>query len=182
MVREDREKWNERYASPPSVVQPRGEPELVALDGHLDGSGLAIEVACGKGANALYLATVGYGVVAADVSLSGLRVCKRTADRLQLPVYPVALDLDHGGLPGATFSLVSVVRYLNRNLCPVIIDALCPGGLLFYKTFNRRHLQAHPGFNPSYLLDDGELGRLFAELTIIDANESGSASWILARR
>jgi len=181
-MREDRDRWNTRYDSASDDVQPRGEPELVALDTHLVSSGLAIEVACGKGANALYLATRGYRVVAADVSSSGLRACRRTAARMQLQVYPVVIDFDRSGLPDATFSLVSVVRYLNRNLYPAIIDALCPGGLVFYKTFNRRHLQAHPGFNRSYLLEDGELQRVFAELTIIDADESGAASWILARR
>lgn len=180
-MRADIDRWNRKYAGGPRSVEPAGEPELAAAASALPGRGLALELACGRGANALFLARLGYQVVAVDCAINGLGSCRRTARRLGLPVFPVVMDLDRAALPHRRFRLVCVVRYLNRPLFPVLAEALAPGGVLFYKTFNRRHLEDHPGFNPGYVLEDGELDRAFAGLGRLAGGESGTTSWILAR-
>ena len=180
-MRADIVRWNRKYAGGPRSVEPAGEPELVAAAPGLPGRGLALELACGRGANALYLARLGYEVVAVDCAVNGLGDCSRAAARLGLPVFPVVMDLDRAELPKRRFQLVCVVRYLNRSLFPVLTEALAPGGILFYKTFNARHLEAHPGFNPDYVLEDGELDRAFPALGRLAGGESETASWILAR-
>ena len=181
-MRDDRERWNRKYQSGTTDVIPSAEPELLASESALPMSGCAIEVASGKGANALYLASLGYDVVAADISIEGLKVANRAARRLDLKLLPVVLDLDQYPLPTGYFALISVVRYLNRTLFESLVTALRPGGLLFYKTFNRRHLDLNPNFNPAYVLNDGELETVFAALEIISQSEDGPSSYLLGRK
>ncbi len=178
----DRERWDRKYLSGDGGVHKRGEPELVAHREILPCSGLALELACGKGSNALYLASLGYDVVAADISIQGLKICLQEARRTGLQLLPVVLDLDQYPLPHGQFELISVVRYLNRALFNPLIDALRPGGLLFYKTFNLRHLSDQPNFNPAYVLEDGELRASLSALDILAQSDLGPSSYVLGRR
>ncbi len=178
----DIERWNRRYLAGDGLVKSSPEPELGRLERHISGTGLALELACGKGANALYLASRGYQVVAADCAIEGLRICQAQALELNLPIMPVVLDFDYGELPDSRFDLVSVIRYLNRSLFPAIAQSVKPGGLLFYKTFNQRHLVDHPNFNSGFVLQDGELAQAFKNFDIILSDERGSNSILLARK
>jgi SAM-dependent methyltransferase len=92
---------------------------------------------------------------------------------------------DAGCLPfrhGPAFDLIVVVRYLERALFPWIASALAPGGRLFYLTFNRGRLASRPGFNPDYLLADGELQAAFPGLQRLAGEEGEESSWLIARR
>ena len=178
-MRDDCERWNRKYRGGAGSVTPRAEPELLAHRRLLQASGTAIELACGTGANALYLASLGYDVVAADISIEGLKIANRAAQRLGLKIQPVVMDLDQYPLPKGHFSMISVIRYLNRAMFRHLVEALRPGGLLFYKTFNRRHLEIHPHFNPTYVLHDGELNAAFAALDVISHGEDGPCSYLL---
>jgi SAM-dependent methyltransferase len=154
---------------------------LVAHSTLLTGKGLGPELACGRGANALYLAELGYQVVAMDGSINALRQCAAASRRQGLAVYPVVTDLDKTLLPVGAFQLISVIRYLNRDLFPAVVAALAPGGVLFYKTSNGLHLIDHPRFNPGFLLRDNELAEAFGMLEILAGEEYEGHSWILAR-
>lgn len=189
----DVERWNRRYANP--VVCTRdpetgAEPELLAHHRLLDGKGIALEVAAGRGDNALYLASVGYRVVACDLAINGLSPCAAFAQRHALPVHCMVCDLDSYRFPSEAFDMVSVVRYLNRPIFPELVDWLKPRGLLFYKTFNRNVLKDRSGFNPGYVLEPGELDTAFAEMEILASGrgraepmpEVSKTSYILARK
>ncbi len=180
-MQEDIDRWNRKYAAMVSV-EPAGEPELVHRTPPLLGRGLALELACGQGANALYLAQLGYQVIAVDGAINGLVACHRAALRLGLPVYPAIMDLDRIELPCNHFDLIVVVRYLNRTLYPLLIDALAPGGILFYKTFNERYLSIRPTFRAEYVLAEGELEHAFGTLERLSSGKSDTMSYILSQR
>ena len=181
-MRDDRERWNCKYQNGTGNVAPGAEPELLVHRRALGASGSAIELACGSGANALYLASIGYDVVAADISIEGLKIANRAAQRLGLKILPVVMDLDQYPLPKSYFAMISVIRYLNRAMFRHLIGSLRPGGLLFYKTFNRRHLDAQPSFNPRYVLNDGELVTALSALELIAHSEDGPSSYFLGRK
>jgi SAM-dependent methyltransferase len=181
-MRADIERWNRKYSTNEDTVEPLAEPELKAYEATLGNNGFALELACGKGANALYLASLGFTVVAADASITGLRICQRSAAQSTLKIFPVVMDIDQCALPEDRFALISVVRYLNRAIFPALITALKPGGVLFYKTFNQRHLEQHPKFNADYVLQQDELQHVFSELELIGQSQAGSNSFILARK
>jgi tellurite methyltransferase len=174
-----------------SLVEPAGEPELVEFKSCLDGAGLALELACGRGQNALFLAALGYEVVACDGASSALEICHRSAKKLDLVVSPLVCDLEKLELPSNKFKLISIVRYLYRPIFDQLKTAVCPGGLIFYKTFNSRFLKQKPGFNPDYVVEFGELNDVFSGFEILATDFSPgcsksaslpATSFILARR
>lgn len=154
----DRERWNRKYAQGegPAHFEPKG---LLTEHADLLTRGRALDVACGFGGNALYLAARGYDIDAVDVSEVALRQAQGEARRrgLQDRVHLVQADLDRWWVPPARYDLILMFYYLNRDLWPSLFAGLCPGGLLFQAHRNRRFLQYRPGFQPDYLLEVGEL-------------------------
>ena len=73
-MKNDREKWDLRY-SKESGAFPAPDEFLVAHEEILR-SGRALDVACGRGGNALFLAERGYSVDAVDISFQALFSCK----------------------------------------------------------------------------------------------------------
>lgn len=188
-MREDIERWDRKYAERVPEPDPAPDPLLVeraALLRPPRGGGDALDVACGEGGNALYLARTGYRVTGVDGSLVALRRARAAARRGGLHVWFLAADLDRFAPAPASADLVVLVRYLNRALVPRLVRALRPGGLLVCKTFNRLRLRERPGFNPAYLLEPGETAMLFADLEPVAGNDSNlirePLTWWIGRR
>lgn len=142
----------------------------------LPSSGDALDLACGLGANALFLAERGLATTAWDFSSVAIeRLGKTAADRgvnIQAEVRDVVTS------PSApnTFDVIVVSHFLDRTLVPYLIDALRPGGLLFYQTFTseRPEGSATPS-NPAFLLAPNELLKLFGCLRVMAYREDGLA-------
>jgi 2-polyprenyl-3-methyl-5-hydroxy-6-metoxy-1,4-benzoquinol methylase len=130
---------------------------------HLLTGGRALDVACGFGGTALYLASLGYRVDALDVSRFGLAQAQAEAARRDLHINFAQVDLTRWSVPSSRYDLVAVFNYLNRDLMPRLATALRPGGLLFQATRNTRYLSTRPDFDPAYLLELGELARFAAD-------------------
>jgi tellurite methyltransferase len=185
-VRADIERWDRKYTR--GNPNPAFTPDALLLTHRalLDGRGLALDLACGVGHNALFLARLGYEVLAVDGSLRGLAYARDALRREHLQVHLVAADLQRLALPRGRFDVIVVIRYLERTLLPAIKEAVRPGGLLLYKTFNLNHARERPDFSRAYLLAPGELRELLADFECIDANDDSppheSLSWCIARR
>jgi len=100
--------WNERYRSSPQVWSGNPNPQLVAeVAGRSPGR--VLDVGCGEGADAIWLAQHGWTVVATDISsvavergeqhardtdpAAAARIEWRQADLLALPPEPGSFDL-----------------------------------------------------------------------------------------
>ncbi|GIG36336.1 hypothetical protein Cpa01nite_17170 [Cellulomonas pakistanensis] len=70
-VRHDREFWEDRYRSAPQVWSGRPNPQLVDEVAGL-APGRALDVACGEGGDALWLAGRGWSVTAVDLAQTAL--------------------------------------------------------------------------------------------------------------
>ncbi len=169
--RADRERWNRKYASGNPNADFTPAPLLVEYRHWLDGHGMALDVACGVGQNAMFLARCGYEVVAVDASLAGLRYARSEIARAQLEVLLVAADTDTFVFPRDRFALVVVFRFLDRALVPRIKRTVQPGGLVFYQTFNVNQLRFAPQMHRNYLLEPGELTRLFGDFETLTSND-----------
>ncbi|HEY6235386.1 MAG TPA: class I SAM-dependent methyltransferase, partial [Candidatus Elarobacter sp.] len=185
--RADRERWDRKYANrnPNAAFAP--EPLLVEYQRLLDGRGMALDVACGVGHNAMFLARHGYEVMAVDASLAGLRYARAELAATGLTVHLVAADLDDFVFPRDRFALAVVFRFLDRALVPRIKQTVLPGGLVFYQTFNVNQLRFAPQMHRDYLLEPGELTRLFADFETLATNDAPDNSaplsyWIGQRR
>lgn len=171
-MRADIERWNRKYRD--GNPNPDFAPDPVLKDhAHLlDGKGMALEVACGVGHNAIFLAERGYDVIAIDGSIAGLNYCRNAIQRKGLRLSLIAADLERVTLPRDYFDVVIVFRYLYRPLVAQIKMALKPGGLVVYGTFNSNLLREKPDFNKEYLLKHGELSEWFAGFHLIATNDS----------
>ena len=93
------------------------------------------------------------------------------ARRAGLAVQPLRADLEAARwlpLAPARCAALLVFRYLHRPLAPALEEALRPGGLLLYETFTV--FQREYGYgpvNPAFLLEPGELPRLFPRLEVL---------------
>lgn len=163
--RHDQAHWEARYHR--QAVDEAAPARVLAENSHLlPAAGQALELACGLGANAIALARHGLHTRAWDFSAEAVATLERYARCERLPLQAERHDLLSTTLPRAHFDVIVVSRYLERSLCPAIIEALRPGGLLFYQTFTRTKTQPGGPRNPAYLLKDNELLRLFAKLRL----------------
>ena len=95
----------------------------------------SLDVACGLGADALYLAGQGFEVTAWDASIVAITRLQKEAEARALSLTTNCLEITPEAFTKARFDLVYVHRYLDRDIIPAIIQSLKPGGVLFYQTF-----------------------------------------------
>lgn len=158
-----REKWDALYARRESETVL---PALV-LDQNqhlLPRQGIALDLACGLGANALLLARSGLQVEAWDISPVAIDfVSKATGN---LPIKASVRDVVAEPPPSASVDVLVVSHFLDRALCPQLSAALKPGGILFYQTYCQNKVSQQGPSNPDYLLKDNELLALFDTLKV----------------
>ena len=130
----DRSSWDERYRTEELVWKAEPNRFLVAEVGSLR-PGRALDLACGEGRNALWLAEWGWEVVGVDFSAVGLDKARSLAASRGLRVELVEADLREWDPPEASFDLV-VLMYLHlpaadrRQVLAAASRALAPGGTL----------------------------------------------------
>lgn len=93
--------------------------------------GKAIDLACGTGRNALYLAAHGWDVTAIDGSAEAIDTLERRAEAAQLHVKTKIADLQSGSytlLPDS-FDLVLIAYYLQRDLFAQVKTAVRANGI-----------------------------------------------------
>jgi 2-polyprenyl-3-methyl-5-hydroxy-6-metoxy-1,4-benzoquinol methylase len=148
--------------------------------------GRALDVACGVGQNAIWLAQHGFIVDAVDISSVALAHARQAATQAGVSVNLIQADLDEWQPPVEAYDLVIGFRFLNRKLWPRLQTAVRPGGWLLYQTFNLRKLTPDADFPPEYLLDIGELSHAFGEWDILESGDDGGPShdqsWIVCRK
>ncbi len=136
--------------------------------------GQILDLACGSGRHAIYLARQGYPVVGLDRNPDALTTLARTALNENLhnvTTRELDLESDSTGPPSLgenEFAGVLVFYYLYRPIFPNIIKALKPGGLLIYETFliDNHHRFQHPR-RKEFCLAHNELLRLAHGLRVL---------------
>jgi SAM-dependent methyltransferase len=129
--------------------------------------GRVLDLACGSGRHARFLARLGYSVTAVD----------REPQVIE-SVRFLQADLEDGSpwpLPGERFQGIVVTNYLHRPLFPVLADSLAQGGVLLYETFMLGNQRYGRPSNPAFLLRPGELWQAFGGLHVI-AFEQGTVA------
>lgn len=166
MTTSAQQKWDEKYQE--SDLTTPANP-CFALKQHsrlLPFNGRALEVACGLGGNARFLAQCGLKVDAWDISDNALTVLNNWASVNHLPITPLITDLEQMILPYQQFDVIVVSRYLDRQLFKALADALKPKGLLIYQTF-LAPVQDNAPRNPSFYVQSNELNQAWPELTTL---------------
>jgi len=193
----DRRRWDERWGAaqddhdgvapkPPDVLH--AHPEL--LDA-IPTDGVGLDVACGLGGQALWMAERGLHVTALDVSQVAVDVLRAsvrdTAASSGLHVDAVVWDTDDG-LPAQLVDLALIVcqRYRATDLYGDFVERLRPGGCLVLTVLSAVGLAGEPG---PFHAPPGELTDSFAGAVsdgvvdvLVDDEGDGQASIVLRRR
>jgi tellurite methyltransferase len=143
----------------------------------------AHDVAMGRGRHAFPLAQAGFETFGVDNKLDVILETVGRARHQGLVLRAWCADLTKPALHSRHFNLIVVTRFLQRDLCPILIEALVPGGFLLYETFTELQ-QGRPRGpqSPHHLLRLGELRSLFADLDEIFYDElTGGDDDALAR-
>ena len=113
--------------------------------------GRVLDVACGSGRHARFLAGLGLRVLGVDRDPTPV-------DGVPGVELQVA-DLEDGSWPleGERFDGVVVTNYLHRPLFPRLVEALAPGGVLIYETFALGNERYGRPSSPDFLLQPNEL-------------------------
>jgi SAM-dependent methyltransferase len=163
--------WDSRHA------EAEGVGSLAAVLARntalLPRQGEALDLACGRGASALWLAQRGLAVSAWDYSAVAIERLEAAAAAAGLPLRAQVRDVLEQPPEAGSFDLIVVSHFLERSLCPAIGAALRPGGVLCYQTFGPGFPGAPGPSNPAYRLGENELLALFPGLVVRDYHEPG---------
>ena len=128
--------------------------------------GDAVDIACGLGGNATLLAKAGLNVQAWDISPIAIQQLQQQINKDDLTISASVRNMDNVILKENSVDVIVVSYFLDRNLCPELVRALRPGGLLFYQTYCQQRVNQQGPSNPDYFLTDNELLTLFYQLKI----------------
>ncbi|OMC45884.1 class I SAM-dependent methyltransferase [Mycobacterium sp. IS-1264] len=180
MSREDRHRWDQRYTSrgPADAGDPDPPGVFAGYAEAFPTAGRALDVACGQGLGAVWLARRGLTVWGLDVSPVAITQARHlaerrgVADRCRFDV----VDLDDGLPDGPPVDVVLCHKFRDRRLDGAIIGRLAPGGLLAIAALSE--VGAEPG---PFRATPGELPAAFAALNVVAAGEGEGCAWLLAR-
>ena len=142
-------------------------------------TGHALELACGRGRGAVWLAKRGLDYWGVDVSPVAIGLAQELArrsgvgDRCRFDVF----DLDNGLPPGPPVDFLFCHLFVDHRLDRAIMKRLSPGGLLVVVSLSEvGHGKGEFRIGPSELLDT------FGSLDVIDHEEGEGMARILVRR
>lgn len=169
------ESWEEKYRSHDQIFS--GNPNAV-LVGEVSGlpPGRALDVGCGEGADALWLARSGWQVTAVDISATALsRGATNGADVADRVTWTQADLLTTA--PDGAFDLVTVQyfplpRQPDHLALRGLLAAVAPGGTLLFATHHLADLSPHANFDPSDYYQPDDIASLLDDTWIVHVNET----------
>jgi tellurite methyltransferase len=168
MSSDDQIKWDRQHASSAGADQPSSFlRQIIDSDAWEIPRGLALEVATGKGRNAIFLAERGFSVAGIDVSAVALGEAHGRAEKKSLRISWQQADLEQIDFPPAAYNLIVNINYLQRSLLPQIRRALKAEGHVIFETYLiDQQAIGHPK-NPAYLLNHNELLDHFRDFRVL---------------
>lgn len=163
--------WDARYRRGEHATAEPNRLLVRAANGLAPGR--ALDIACGAGRHAIFLAERGWQVTAVDASGVGIELTLKRARERGLKVDARVADLEREGfaIDAAAYDLISVFYYLQRDLWTQIRAGLRPGGVVVAAIrLMGDDPRARPS-NPAFLLRPGELRAEFRGWEIIHYHE-----------
>lgn len=164
--------WDERYRSGEFASVAPSDLLRRAIDGVEPG--IALDLACGAGRHAIYLAENGWQVTAVDSSSVGIELLrKRERERdLSIDARVEDLEKDEFDWPPDAYDLICDLYYLQVDLFPKIRRSLKPGGLLVAAIHLAEHDPSSEGTTHRFVLESGELREYFRDCEILYYHET----------
>ena len=170
----DRQKWNTHYAAGSYASREHSSALLAEHLAQLP-RGCALDLACGAGRNALFLAAAGFDVDAVDISPVALERARQSAEKRDLDVNWIEADLESGrGGPWTQrcYDLIVIVRYVNLELMRSLTTQLNVGGYMLTEQHLTTKRSVIGPANPAFRLKPNELLHAADKLRIISYREA----------
>jgi len=166
----ERIKWDKRYRARSSN---RMSPPSEFIKHWIDRcpGGRALDVACGRGRNALFLAASGYEVDALDISTEALNSAQRAAQKSGLKLNWIVHDLDEPFCPDSLYELIVMLHYVNVHLIASLAKLLKPGGILLCEQHLATDAEVAGPSNPAFRLEPQQLREAARGLKILELKE-----------
>jgi tellurite methyltransferase len=153
--------WDRRYRSGERAVEDlEAAPNpLLVETAKLLAPGRALDLACGAGRNALWLAEHGWSVTAVDGSPPAIEILRSRASERGITIDASVADLEKGQyrIEPTAWNLIAICFYLQRDLFEPAKLGVVPGGILLSIV----HI-TEPGEEPTaHRLRPGELQTFF---------------------
>ena len=113
-----------------------------------------LDLACGSGRHACYLADKGHDVTGLD---KNIEVLSQISMRKDIQTLQYDLELSAWPFPDRKFDAIVVTNYLYRPILANIVDSLSPSGVLIYETFMVGNERFGRPSSPDFLLRPNEL-------------------------
>ena len=157
--------WDKKYLSGQYNQSRKPSKFLVDFLSYSQ-KGKAIDIACGEGRNAIFLAKNGYEVDAVDGSSVAIERARKIALEEKVNINFIHADLEKYKISINKYDLIINFNYLQRSLIPDIKMGLKKNGILLFETFTIEQKNIDPQKNPEFLLEYNELIKLFCDLYI----------------
>jgi SAM-dependent methyltransferase len=172
MSQDDQTRWDRKHAQEGASEMPsRFLAELFSAGTWSILPGRALDLACGKGRNALFLAARRFDVTGLDISAVALEEARRRALARSLTISWQEADLEAVELAQNEYDLIVNFNYLQRSLIPQIHSALKTGGHVIFETYLMDQKEIGHPTNPRYLLAHNELLNLFRAYRVLHYRE-----------
>jgi tellurite methyltransferase len=164
-----KETWNERYAAG-RYASAAPHKLLVETVGQIETPGAALDLACGTGRNAIYLAEQGWQVTAVDNSGVGIEIAGQRAAEKGVTIDFRVADLERGefAIEENFFDLIGDFYYLQRDLFPSMKAGVKVGGIVIAAI----HIYGDGEESGEFLLKEGELREFFRDFDITHYHET----------
>jgi tellurite methyltransferase len=167
--------WDERYSQTPAAdAEPH--PLVVAHCASIP-PGYALDVACGTGRHAVFLAQRGWTVTAVDYSRVAIDILRRrvSADRLDIDARVADLEKPEFLVSANTYDLIVICNYLQWELFPQVKNGTRAGGTVIVIVAMVDDDPNLKPMNPAFLVVPGDLRRTFADWRIVHYREGKPA-------
>jgi len=174
MSADDRMRWEQQHLKSLGTEQPSAFlREILESRAWPALCGGALDIACGKGRNAIYLAQRGFAVTALDISAGALAEGRRRAQQQHLLIDWHLCDLEASALApvAGSFDLIINFNYLQRALIRPMQQAVKPGGHVIFETYLIDQAAVGHPKNPDYLLQHNELLECFGDFRVLFCRE-----------
>lgn len=167
--------WDFKYEQGlPSLIEP--DPFFVFTFGQFvetsfPNAGLALDVACGLGRHALWLARRGWQVCGVDLSEVAIGKLNHAALASNVSLDLFAGDASEYEFGPKRFNLIVLFYHTDRSLLPKLVPSLSPGGLLICKLSLRWDTGARLTASRTDPLNRNELPSLFPGLHVLHNRE-----------
>lgn len=191
---EEQNKWNARWRDKADSADWQADTWLQRIYPLLAkevAGGRALDLACGAGRNAIYLAEQGLQVTAVDISEVALSQLLIEGERRKLSISTLQVDLEvpEPRWPAGPFDLLLDFFFLSRPLLTHLPHIVRPGGFAVVRTFSSAASDIFGAVDTKFALQPGELLEIFSGWQVLlheeglePSRKGGSLAGIVARR